>query len=70
MLANRLWALSHQGAGGSTIPVLRLALDEEFEDASRRPTTQPKRQPNSSSYSLVTPLEFGRRVNAAALHCG
>ena len=48
MLANRLWAVSHQGRGRSPQPPA-MAFDDEFEDVSRRPTAQPKRQPNCGS---------------------
>jgi DNA recombination protein Rad52 len=45
MLANRLWAVSHQGRGRSPPPPA--PFDDEFEDISQRP--QPREQPSSSS---------------------
>ncbi len=50
MLANRLWAVTHQRRG--RFPQSRPwaeGFDDEFEDVSRRPTTQPKQQPNGGS---------------------
>lgn len=48
ILANRLWAVSHQGRGRSPQPSAE-AFDDEFEDVSRRPQVQPRGQPNGSS---------------------
>jgi hypothetical protein len=48
MLANRLWAVSHQGRGRSAQPPA-MAFEHEFEDVSRRPMALLKRQPNGGS---------------------
>jgi hypothetical protein len=48
MLANRLWAVSHQGHGRSP-PPSTMAFEDEFEDVSRRLVAQPKQQPNGGS---------------------
>ncbi len=47
MLANRLWAVSHQGHGRSPQPSAE-AFDDKFEDVSRR-QAQPRGQPNGGS---------------------
>jgi hypothetical protein len=47
MLANRLWAVSHQGRARSPQPPAA-AFEDEFEDVSRRPQAQLRGQPNGS----------------------
>ena len=49
MLANRLWAASRQGRTGLSPQTPTTGFEDEFEDVSRRPTAQPKRQPNRGS---------------------
>ena len=49
MLANRLWAVSHQGRAGRGPQPFAMAFEDEFEDVSRRPQAQARGQPNGGS---------------------